>query len=47
VHLARIVINYCAADAQQVEGRVEGGVPIPTLDAVTVTCVEAPANPYA
>ena len=30
----------------RVEGRVESGVPIPTLDAVTVTLVDAPANPY-
>ena len=31
----------------RVEGRVESGVPIPALDAVTVTRVDAPANPYA
>jgi uncharacterized repeat protein (TIGR03943 family) len=31
----------------RVEGRVESGVPIPTFDAVTVTRVDAPANPYA
>lgn len=30
----------------RVESRVESGVPIPTLDAVTVTHVDAPANPY-
>jgi len=26
---------------------VTSGAPIPTLDAVTVTRVDAPANPYA
>jgi len=31
----------------RVEGRAESGVPIPALDAVTVTRVDAPANPYA
>ena len=31
----------------RVEGRVKSGAPIPTLDAVTVTRVDAPANPYA
>jgi uncharacterized membrane protein YcgQ (UPF0703/DUF1980 family) len=29
----------------RVERRVESGVPIPTLDAVTVRRVDAPANP--
>ena len=31
----------------RVEGRAKSGVPIPALDAVTVTRVDAPANPYA
>jgi len=41
------VLRFADNTWLRVEGRVKSGAPIPTLDAVTVTRVDAPANPYA